>query len=64
MYPMYVIHAMLGWFKISNISYLFANIWGLGAYIYKPIFVLKPWVQAGRFEYHEPYKVNKKSFRL
>ena len=32
---------------------------GLGAYISNLIFVLKPWVQAGRFEYHKPYKWNK-----
>ena len=32
-----------------------ANISGLGAYFSKPIFALKPWAQAGRFEYHEAY---------
>ena len=37
-----------------------ANISGPGAYFSKPIFALKPWVQAGRFEYHEPY--NQKNF--
>ena len=34
---------------------VFANISGPGAYFSKPIFVLKPWAQAGCFEYHEPY---------
>ena len=33
---------------------------GLGAYISNLIFVLKPWVQAGRFEYHKHY--NQKIF--
>ena len=33
---------------------------GPGAYFSKPIFALKPWVQVGRFEYHEPY--NPKNF--
>ena len=33
---------------------------GLGAYFSKPIFALKPWAQAGRFEYHEAY--NRKNF--
>ena len=42
------------------IQYIFANISGLGAYISKPIFALKPWVQAGRFEYHKSY--NQKFF--
>ena len=40
---------------------VFANISGPGAYFSKPIFALKPWVQAGRFEYHEPYN-NQKNF--
>ena len=37
-----------------------ANISGPGAYFSKPIFALKPWVQAGRFEYHKPH--NRKNF--
>ena len=36
-----------------------ANISGPVAYFSKPIFALKPWAQAGCFEYHEPYKRNK-----
>ena len=40
--------------------HLFANISGPGAYFSKPIFALKPWVQAGYFEYYEPY--NPKNF--
>ena len=32
-----------------------ANISGPGAYFSKPIFALKPWVQAGRFEYHKTH---------
>ena len=35
--------------------YIFANISGLSEYVSKLIFALKHWVQAGRFEYHEPY---------
>merc|ERR1712081_25925 len=35
--------------------YIFANISGLGEYFSKRIFALKHWVQAGRFEYNEPY---------
>ena len=30
----------------------------------KPILALKPWVQAGRFVYHEPYNPNDFSFHL
>ena len=36
----------------------FGNILGLGAYFSKPIFVLKPWAWAGRFEYHKPFNPN------
>ena len=39
-------------------KYTFANISGLGQYFSKLIFALKHCVQAGRFEYHEPYKWN------
>ena len=38
-----------------KIWHIFADISGLGAYFSKPIFALKPWDWAGRFEYHEPY---------
>ena len=38
--------------------YIFANISGLGEYFSKRIFALKHRVQAGRFEYHEPYIQN------
>ena len=38
--------------------YIFANI--SGEYFSKPIFALKHWAQAGRFEYHEPY--NRKNY--
>ena len=34
--------------------YIFVNISGPGTYFSNPIFALKPWAQAGRFEYHEP----------
>ena len=47
---------------MSKISYIFANISGPDAYFSKPIFALKPWAQAGRFEYNEPYK--RKTFFL
>ena len=36
--------------------HIFINILGPDAYFSKPIFALKPWAQAGRFEYNEPYK--------
>ena len=39
----------------SKIWNILADILELGAYFLKPIFVLKPWVQAGWFEYHDPY---------
>ena len=39
-------------------TYIFANILGLCEYFSKWIFALKQWVQAGRFEYHEPYIQN------
>ena len=42
--------------------YIFANISGLGEYFSKRIFALKHWVQAGRFEYHEPYIQNNYNF--
>ena len=48
--------------KMSKISYIFANISGPDAYFSKPIFALKPWVQAGCFDYHKPY--NRKNFFL
>ena len=38
------------------------KVCGPGAYFSNPIFALKPWVQAGRFEYLEPY--NRKIFFL
>ena len=39
--------------------HILLNISGPGAYFSKPIFALKPWAQAGHFEYHEAYKQNK-----
>ena len=39
-------------------TYIFANILGFCEYFSKWIFALKQWVQAGRFEYHEPYIQN------
>ena len=33
---------------------VFGDIFGPSAYFSKPIFALKPWAQAGRFEYHKP----------
>ena len=35
-----------------------ASILGPGAYFAKPIVVLKPWAQAGQFEYHAPSNQN------
>ena len=46
--------------KMSKMSYLFANISGPDSYFSKPIFALKPWVQAGRFGYQESF--NQKNF--
>ena len=46
-------------FKYWNIL---TNTLGSDAYFPKPIFALKPWAQAGRFEYNEPYK--RKTFFL
>ena len=40
---------------MSKISNLCVIICRLDAYFSKLIFVLKPWVQAGRFECHKPY---------
>ena len=39
--------------------HIFINILGPDAYFSKPIFALKPWGQAGRFEYNEPYNKRK-----
>ena len=44
--------------QTNKIWHILADISGLGAYFTKPIFVLKLWVRAGRFEYHEPYNLN------
>ena len=44
--------------------HILLNISGLGANFSKPIFVLRPWAQAGRFEYHEPQKQNEIFFEL
>ena len=44
--------------QTSKIWHILADISGLGAYFSKPIFALKPWDWAGRFEYHEPYNPN------
>ena len=41
-----------------------ANISGPDAFFSKPFFALKPWAQAGRFEYHEAHKQNNFSFEL
>ena len=40
--------------------HILANILESKAYFSKQILALKPWAQAGRFEYHKPYKWNKK----
>ena len=40
------------------VRHFFGNILGLGVYFSKPIFGLKPWVQADRFEYHKLYNRN------
>ena len=48
----------------ANFGHFFDDILGLGAYFSKPIFALKSWVQAGRFEYHEPHNLNNFFFRL
>ena len=44
--------------QTSKIWHILADISGLGAYFSKPIFALKPWDWARRFEYHEPYNLN------
>ena len=44
--------------QTTKIWHILADISGLGAYFSKPIFALRPWVRAGRFEYHEPYNLN------
>ena len=46
--------------KCQKISYFFPDNSGSNTYFSKPIFALKPWVQAICFEYHEPY--NRKNF--
>ena len=55
-------------FMLPNQTCIFwdilANISGPVAYFSKPIFALKPWAQAGHFEYHKPYKRNKFFFEL
>ena len=47
-----------------KIWHIFADISGLGAFFSKPIFALKQWDWAGRFEYHEPYNQNNYFFHL
>ena len=43
--------------QTTKIWHILTDISGLGADFSKPIFALKPWVQAGQFEYHEPYNL-------
>ena len=50
--------------QTSKIWHILADISGLGAYFSKPIFALEPWVQAARFEYHEPHNPNNFFFHL
>ena len=42
----------------ADFWHFFGNTLGLSAYFSKPLFTLKSWVRAGRFEYHEPYNSN------
>ena len=42
----------------ADFGHLFGNIFGLCAHFSNPIFALKSWLQAGRFEYHEPHNPN------
>ena len=49
---------------IFRFAAFFGDILGLDTYFLKPIFALKPWVRAGRFEYHEPHIRNNFFFRL
>ena len=42
----------------ADFGHVLADISGLGAHFSKPIFALKPWVQASRFEYHEPHNLS------
>ena len=48
----------------SEFGHILADILGLGQHFLKPIFGLEPWVQTGRFENHEAYKLNKFLFEL
>ena len=52
-------------FRSPNQTFIFwdilDNISGPGANFSKPSFALKPSAEAGRFEYHEPHKRNKKN---
>ena len=41
---------------VNLINHIKLSIKGQGAYFSIPIFGLKPWAQASRFEYNEPYK--------
>ena len=41
-----------------KIWHILADISGLGADFSKPIFALKSWVPAGRFEYHKLHNTN------
>ena len=57
----FIFHSLILLF-VTEISeqprYIIAQISGLGEYFSKQIFALKHWVQAGHFEYHEPYNRN------
>ena len=44
--------------QTSKNWHILGDISGLGAFFSKPIFALKSWVRAGRFEYHEPHNPN------
>ena len=46
----------IGRFGLATL--ILVNIMGPNVHFSNPIFALKPWAQAGRFKYHEPYKQN------
>ena len=50
--------------QTTKIWHILADISGLNAYFSKPIFAVKPWVRARRFEYHKPYNLNDFFFHL
>ena len=48
--------------QTSKFWHILTNVSGFNAYVSKPIFGLKPWPQAGRFECNKPINIKQNIF--